>query len=112
MIWKQFRGILMFGLGCILSPCCTPLLVPLGLSLLGGTPVAIWLSYRLGWVYGVLTLVSIASFILAIRWINSSKKHNSRPVDSKLVQHRSNVLDPDQLDLVHKSSQPDHLVQD
>lgn len=95
MFWKQFRGLLMFGLGCILSPCCTPLFVPLGLSLLGGTPVAIWLSYRLGWVYGALSLVSIASFILAYRWIKSTRKRDSQPVDITLIQHRKNVQEPD-----------------
>ena len=68
-MWKKIRSVFMFGLACITSPCCTPLIVPLGLALLAGTPVAIWLSANLGWVYGGLTLVSIASAVLGFRWM-------------------------------------------
>lgn len=64
------RAPVMFAVACITSPCCTPLLVPLALALLAGTPVAVWLSAHMGWVLGGLTLVSIASFVLAWRWFN------------------------------------------
>jgi hypothetical protein len=50
MYWNKFRGIFMLGLGCITSPCCTPLIVPSGLYLLGGTSLAAWLALRIGWV--------------------------------------------------------------
>ena len=68
-MWKKIRSALAFGVACIASPCCTPLIVPLGLSLLAGTPVAVRASANLGWVYGGLTLVSIGSFVLAFRWM-------------------------------------------
>jgi hypothetical protein len=80
MFWKNARSILMLGMGCLTSPCCTPFLVPLGLSLLSGTPIAVWLTYKLSWIYGALTLVSILSFILAIRWMQSAKRsQNAKP---------------------------------
>ena len=66
-MWKKIRSGFMFVIACVASPCCTPLIVPLGLALLAGTPVAVWASANLGWVYGGLTLISIASFVLFFR---------------------------------------------
>ncbi len=59
----------MLGVACITSPCCTPLVVPAMLALLAGTPVAVWLAHNVGWVYGGLTLVSLISLVLGLRWI-------------------------------------------
>jgi predicted MFS family arabinose efflux permease len=59
----------MFVVACIFSPCCAPLLVPVALALLAGTPLAAWLGMNLGWVYGGLTLVSVISLVLGIRWL-------------------------------------------
>ena len=67
------RGILAFIVACFTSPCCTPLIVPLLLALLAGSPIALWISQNLGWVYGGLTVISIISFVLALRWFNRSK---------------------------------------
>ena len=63
-LWMTARSSLLFVLGCLTSPCCTPVLVPIGLALLAGTPVAVFLTQYLGWVYGVLTVVSVGSFLL------------------------------------------------
>ena len=68
-MWQKVRSGFMFVIACIASPCCTPLIVPLGLALLAGTPVAVWASANLGWVYGGLTLLSVVSFVLAFRWL-------------------------------------------
>lgn len=68
-MWKRIRSGLMFGIACVASPCCTPIIVPLGLALLAGTPIAIWLSANIGWVYGGLTLLSIVSLVLGFRWV-------------------------------------------
>ena len=54
---KNLRGIFMFGIACVASPCCTPFVVPLLRVLLAGTPVAFWINQNLGWVYGGLTVV-------------------------------------------------------
>jgi len=59
----------MFGIACIASPCCTPIIVPIVIALLAGTPIAIWLAAHTGLVYGALTLLSIVSLVLAIRWM-------------------------------------------
>jgi hypothetical protein len=76
-MWKKIRSGVMFGIACITSPRCTPLIVPLALGLLAGTPLALWLSTYTSWVYGGLTLLSIISFILGFRWLGqkSAAKH-------------------------------------
>jgi hypothetical protein len=65
---RNIRGTLMLGVACITSPCCTPLIVPVMLGLLAGTPMAVWLTQNVGWVYGGLTLVSVISLVLGLRW--------------------------------------------
>jgi hypothetical protein len=75
-MWKKIRSGLMFGVACITSPCCTPIIVPIVLALLAGTPLAVWLSAYVGWVYGGLTLLSVISLVLGFRWLgqkNASK---------------------------------------
>lgn len=67
-IWPKIRGGVMFGVACLTSPCCTPLIVPLGLALIAGTPVAAWAWHYIGWIYGGLTLVSVLSLVLGWRW--------------------------------------------
>lgn len=80
-VWQRIRTGLMFAVACIASPCCTPLIVPLVLALLAGTPLAAWLGSNLGWVYGGLTLISMVSFVMAFRWLNKwlNKPAPSRP---------------------------------
>jgi len=82
-MWKKIRSGLMFAIACVASPCCTPLIVPLGLALLAGTPIAVWASANLGWVYGALTLLSIVSLVLGFRWLGArSKRENERSTSS------------------------------
>ncbi|GEM_PF-4478103 len=75
-VWQKIRGGVMFVIACIASPCCTPLLIPVVLAVLAGTPAALWISSNLGWVFGGLTLLSVVSFVLAFRWMG--KKANRR----------------------------------
>lgn len=74
--WKKTRSGVMFVIACVASPCCTPLIVPVGIALLAGTPLAIWLSAHLGWIYGGLTLLSIGSLVLGFSW--TDKKHEPK----------------------------------
>lgn len=87
-MWKKIRSGVMFGIACVASPCCTPLIVPLGISLLAGTPIALRLSAHLGWVYGGLTLISFASFVFAYRWMGQkTDSKDSEPKDTiQLIQ--------------------------
>jgi hypothetical protein len=81
-MWKKIRSGVMFGVACIASPCCTPILVPIAIALLAGTPVAVWLSANLGWIYGGLTVLSIISLVLGFRWMR--QKSGSKPsVDAR-----------------------------
>lgn len=68
------RSILMFGIACLTSPCCTPLYVPLLLALTAGTPLAAILTQYVGWIYGGLTIVSIVSIVLAMRWMKFKRQ--------------------------------------
>lgn len=80
-LWQRFRAGVMFVVACVASPCCTPVIVPVVLALLAGTPAALWMSQNLGVVFGGLTLLSAVSFVLAFRWMrsNSSRRANVRP---------------------------------
>jgi len=86
-MWMKIRSGVMFAIACVASPCCTPLIIPLGLTLLAGTPVALWLSANIGWVYGVLTLISFISFVLGFRWLGTrSKRENDRSASNSVHQ--------------------------
>jgi hypothetical protein len=68
VFWEKARGGVMLLVSCITSPCCTPLIVPLIVALLAGTPIALWITQNSGWVYGALTLVSVISLMFGLRW--------------------------------------------
>ena len=76
-MWKKIRSGFMFVVACVASPCCTPIIVPIGLALLAGTPFAVWASTHLGWVYGGLTLLSVASLVMALRWLGQKSASKS-----------------------------------
>jgi hypothetical protein len=63
----NIRGGVLLGLACITSPCCTPLIVPAVLGLLATTPITLWLTQNVGWLYGGLTLVSCLSLVVGLR---------------------------------------------
>lgn len=77
-VWKKIRSGVMFGIACVASPCCTPIIVPIAIALLAGTPIAAWLSTYIGWVYGGLTLLSIVSLVLGFRWLGQKSKAKSK----------------------------------
>lgn len=83
-MWEKVRSSVLFGVACITSPCCTPLLVPLLIGLLAGTPSAALITQNVGWVYGLLTLLSVISLVLALRWMgkrNTAQASIVRPVN-------------------------------
>jgi hypothetical protein len=73
-MWKKIRSGVMFTIACIASPCCTPIIAPIAIALLAGTPLAIWMTSHIGWVYSGLTALSIVSFVLGVRWIGQKKE--------------------------------------
>jgi hypothetical protein len=77
----NIRSAVMYVIACVASPCCTPLLVPLALLVLAGTPLAAWLAATVGWVYGGLTALSIVSLILGLHW-SGHLKLPGRPLAS------------------------------
>lgn len=90
MALHKIRSGLMFGIAVIASPCCTPLIVPVVLVLLAGTPVAAWLSYHLSWVYGGLTMISIISLVLGFYWMRWKKF--TKPASLNLSTNPANKL--------------------
>ena len=66
--WLRIRSGLAFALACVLSPCCAPLIVMVIMAGLAGTPLAVWVGAHLGWLYGALTLASVLSLALGVRW--------------------------------------------
>jgi hypothetical protein len=78
--WSFGPSGVLLALACLTSPCCTPLIVPLFLSLFVGTPAALWLTQHGGWIYGVLTGVSLLSAGLGwLSWMRS-QGHLAGPV--------------------------------
>jgi hypothetical protein len=78
ILWQDVRSGVMFGFACAASPCCTPLIVPAVVALLAGTPLSLWITAHLGWVYGALTLLSAVSLFFALRWLNKDRIHHTR----------------------------------
>lgn len=76
--WQNLRGGVMLAVACAASPCCTPLIIPIVIALLAGTPAALWIGHNLGIVYGGLTLLSVISFMLAFRWLGARRLLQSR----------------------------------
>ncbi len=68
-VWKNIWGFGSLAVACLASPCCTPLLVPVVLSLLAGTPLAVFLAPFIGWVYAGLTVLSLVSLYVGWRWL-------------------------------------------
>lgn len=90
--WQKMRSGVMFVVACFISPCCTPLIVPVILSLLAGTPIAVWLGQNIGWVYGGLTLLSAVSFVLAFRWMSKNiAQHRASPKSREIKEQLSQV---------------------
>lgn len=63
------RSIGVLIVACLVNPCCAPLWVPLALAFLAGTPLAVFLSASLGWVYGGLTILFLLCVYLGWRWL-------------------------------------------
>ncbi len=74
-----------FVIGCLLSPCCSVLYVPLLLLVFAGTPIAAWIGANVGWIYGALTLLSFASFGLAWWYSEKSRRAKRSTVESKII---------------------------
>jgi hypothetical protein len=90
-MWRKIRSGVIFGIACVTSPCCTPLIVPLILGLLAGTPAALWMGQNLGWIFGILTAISIVSLVLALRWMgkrnasDTARQTTIRPSDIPVI---------------------------
>ena len=74
MLWQKIRSGVMFAASVITCPCHLPIVLPLVLALLAGTPAVVWLTQHVGWVYGILTGVFLISLALGFVWSGQSKE--------------------------------------
>jgi predicted MFS family arabinose efflux permease len=59
------------SLAVITCPCHLPLVLPIVLGVLAGTPIAAWITQHVGWVYGGMAVVFLMSLLLMWRWIGN-----------------------------------------
>ena len=97
---RKIRGAVLLGVGCVTSPCCTPLLVPLTITLLAGTPLAAFLAQYVGWVYAALTLLSLVSLFLAVRhlWPTFFAQPEKPAGSSRRISHKESRGVPAELE--------------
>lgn len=69
MSWNHIRSGMMGALAVISCPCHLPLVLPIVLSILAGTPISIWITQHVGWVYGGMAIVFLVSLLLTLRWM-------------------------------------------
>ncbi len=86
--WNAIRRGLLLVIACIASPCCSPMIVSLGIALLTGTPLALWLTHHRGWISSGLTVISILSLMLAVRWMLGQQRSFELPAQLRGILHQ------------------------
>lgn len=72
MLWQKIRSGVMFIISVITCPCHLPIVLPLALVLLAGTPTAVWISQHISWIFGAMTFVFLLSLALGFAWTSRS----------------------------------------
>lgn len=75
MFWQKIRSGVMFVVSFVSCPCHLPITLPLALALLAGTPLAVWISQHVGWVYGIFGGVFLLSLALGFAWVGSTNEN-------------------------------------
>ena len=70
MLWQKIRSGVMFAASVIICPCHLPIVLPLALALLAGTPAAVWITQNVGWAYGGMAFIFLVSLGLGFLWLN------------------------------------------
>lgn len=68
-LWHTIKGYLAGAFALLVCPCHLPLTFPLILSLTAGTALGGWLAGKFGLLFGVSTVLFLASLFLAGRWL-------------------------------------------
>lgn len=92
MFWQKIRSAVMYVVAFVSCPCHLPLIMPLILVLLAGTPAAVWITQHTGWVYGIMAGVFLFSLALGFVWSGSSKENAGEvcePNPSREIQSSS-----------------------
>lgn len=79
MTWHQIRSSGMLAISIVACPCHLPLVLPIALTLLAGTPIAIWLTQSVNWVAGALTIIFLSSLVIGLRWMTTSQSSAMPP---------------------------------
>ena len=88
MFWQQIRSGVMFVLSAITCPCHLPIVLPLVLTLLAGTPVGMWITQNVGWRYGGMTILFFVSLALGLHWTGRGDA-TREPGSARLAEHRT-----------------------
>mgnify|MGYP000156236096 CR=1 FL=1 len=90
MLWQKIRSGVMFAVSVITCPCHLPIVLPLALALLAGTPAAVWITQNVGWVYGGMTILFFVSLALGFRWMSrpaaECEPRLARPINRTTTQ--------------------------
>jgi hypothetical protein len=73
MFWQKIRSGVMFVISAITCPCHVPLVLPIVLASLAGTPAAVWVMQNVGWIYGGMTILFVVSLAWGLRWMGQSE---------------------------------------
>ena len=85
MFWQKIRSGVMFVLSAITCPCQLPIVLPLALALLAGTPAAVWIMQNVSWVYGGMTILFLVSLAFGLRWMGQANAARNTRSLVKLV---------------------------
>ena len=79
MFWQKFRRGVMFIISAVTCPCHLPIVLPIVLVLLAGTPTALWITNHIGWVYGGIAFIFVLSLGLGFLWLHQPDTTNYEP---------------------------------
>ena len=85
MFWQKIRKGVMFVLPAITCPGHLPIVLPLALALLAGTPAAVWITQNVSWVYGGMTILFLVSLAFGLRWMGQANAARNTRSLVKLV---------------------------
>lgn len=70
MLWNKFRSGVMLFISAVTCPCHLPIVLPIVLVILAGTPTALWITKHTGWIYGGTAIIFMLTLALGINWLS------------------------------------------
>jgi len=70
MTLQKIRSGVMFVIAFVTCPCHLPITLPIALTILTGTPLALWITQHSGWMYGIMSGIFLLSLVMGFIWLN------------------------------------------